>query len=66
VAVALARRDGALHIEVRDDGVGGASADGGSGLRGIADRVEALGGRLWTESGPSAGTRVCAELPCAS
>jgi signal transduction histidine kinase len=38
----------------------------GSGLRGIADRVEALGGRLWVDSVPGRGTRLVAELPCAS
>jgi signal transduction histidine kinase len=53
-------------IEVVDDGVGGADADGGTGLRGLADRVEALEGRLriWSPSG--GGTRLRAEIPCAS
>jgi signal transduction histidine kinase len=61
-----ARREGEwLVVEVSDDGRGGARAGGGSGLEGIADRVEALGGRLGIESGP-AGTRVRAEIPCAS
>ena len=51
-------------VEVVDDGVGGADPEGGSGLRGLADRVEALGGRLrvWTPAG--GGTRVRAEIPC--
>jgi len=53
-----------LTIEIADDGVGGASPDGGSGLRGLADRVEALGGRLRLDSPPGAGTVVSAELPC--
>ena len=53
-------------IEVADDGVGGADAAGGSGLRGLADRVEALGGRLTVESPPGGGTRIVAEIPCAS
>jgi signal transduction histidine kinase len=52
-------------VEIADDGEGGAHADGGSGLQGIADRVEALGGGLKIESGPS-GTRIRAEIPCES
>jgi signal transduction histidine kinase len=54
-----------LVIEVVDDGIGGADSERGSGLRGLADRVEALGGRLrvWTPRG--GGTRVRAEIPCA-
>lgn len=55
--------DGALRVEIQDDGVGGASTAAGSGLRGIADRVDAVGGRLWVESRPGAGTRVVGELP---
>jgi signal transduction histidine kinase len=64
-SVAVARMDGALVVEVTDDGVGGADSERGSGLRGLADRVEALGGRLriWTPRG--GGTRVRAEIPCA-
>jgi signal transduction histidine kinase len=52
-------------VEVADDGVGGADTERGSGLRGIADRVEALDGRVrvWTPLG--GGTRVRAEIPCA-
>jgi len=63
--VDVARRDGGLVVEVLDDGVGGADTERGTGLRGLADRVEALGGRLlvWTPHG--GGTRVRAELPCA-
>ena len=64
--VAAARRDGLLVVEVEDDGVGGATTDGGSGLRGLVDRVEALGGRLRIESAPGNGTRVIGEIPCAS
>jgi PAS domain S-box-containing protein len=62
-AVAVSRADGVAHVEVRDDGVGGADAAGGSGLRGLADRVEALGGRLAVESPPGRGTRVVADIP---
>jgi signal transduction histidine kinase len=53
-----------LVVEVGDDGVGGATADGGTGLRGLADRVAAIGGRLRVDSPPGQGTRVRAELPC--
>jgi signal transduction histidine kinase len=54
-----------LVLEIVDDGIGGADSERGSGLRGLADRVEALDGRLriWTPSG--GGTRVKAEIPCA-
>jgi signal transduction histidine kinase len=64
--VAAARRNGLLVVEVEDDGVGGASLDGGSGLRGLVDRVEALGGQLRIESAAGSGTRVVGEIPCAS
>jgi len=60
------RENGTLVIAVADDGRGGAQADGGSGLRGLADRVEAHGGRLRVESPPGGGTRVVGEIPCAS
>jgi signal transduction histidine kinase len=62
--VAVARANGELVVEVIDDGVGGADSERGSGIRGLADRVEALGGRLqvWTPRG--GGTRVRAEMPC--
>ena len=63
VRVAIRRRDGSAVVEVRDDGSGGADADG-SGLRGLADRVEALGGRLEVTSRSGAGTSVCAVIPC--
>jgi signal transduction histidine kinase len=61
--VDLARHDGVLVVEVSDDGVGGANADGGTGLRGLADRVEALGGRFRVSSEHGRGTTVHAELP---
>jgi signal transduction histidine kinase len=51
-----------LHVEVHDDGVGGADRDG-HGLLGLADRATALGGRLEVESPVLAGTRVAATLP---
>jgi signal transduction histidine kinase len=64
-SVEVAQHDGRCVVEVVDDGVGGADTERGSGLRGLADRVEALGGRLlvWTPRG--GGTRVRAEMPCA-
>jgi len=64
--IALRRRDDVLVIEVLDDGVGGAQPTVGSGLRGLADRVEALGGRLTIENPASGGTRVVGEIPCES
>jgi signal transduction histidine kinase len=64
-AVDVRQVDGRLVVEVVDDGVGGADTRGGSGLRGLADRVEALGGRLRVWSPVGGGTRVRAEIPCA-
>jgi signal transduction histidine kinase len=61
----IERRNGHLEIEVSDDGIGGAGGTGGTGLRGIADRVEALEGRLTVDSPPGGGTRVLAQVPCA-
>jgi PAS domain S-box-containing protein len=63
VTVRIARANGLAHIDVADDGVGGAGAQGGSGLRGLADRVEALGGRLRLDSPIGSGTTVHAEIP---
>ena len=65
-SVRLTRTSGGVAIEVADDGVGGADAARGSGLRGLADRVEALNGRLLVTSPPGAGTVITAELPCGS
>jgi signal transduction histidine kinase len=53
-------------IEIADDGIGGADDAAGTGLRGLADRVEALDGRLRVVSPPGAGTIVTAEMPCGS
>jgi signal transduction histidine kinase len=63
--VAVGCRNGELVVEIVDDGVGGADTERGTGLRGLADRTEGLGGRLrvWTPIG--GGTRVRAEIPCA-
>ena len=63
VRVAVRCADGHALVEVSDDGVGGADAGGGSGLRGLADRVEALGGRLELESPAGKGTKLTARLP---
>jgi PAS domain S-box-containing protein len=61
--VRVERSDGHATVEVVDDGVGGADERGGSGLRGLADRVEALGGRLVVSSPLGEGTAVRAQLP---
>jgi signal transduction histidine kinase len=58
-----AAADGALRVWVRDHGRGGADPSGESGLVGLKDRVDALGGHLWLHSPPGAGTTLQAELP---
>jgi signal transduction histidine kinase len=63
VAVSVTTRDDQLRVEIADDGMGGADPARGSGLRGLADRVETFGGRLWVDSGPGRGTRLVAEIP---
>jgi signal transduction histidine kinase len=63
--VGLRKRDGRLVLTIHDDGVGGADPLRGSGLRGLADRVQALGGTLAVESPPGRGTELRAEIPCA-
>jgi signal transduction histidine kinase len=63
--VTVARAEGRLRVEVADDGVGGADPLAGSGLRGLADRVEALNGRLSVSSRAGTGTKVVAEIPLA-
>lgn len=62
--VRVARGNGAVAIEVRDDGVGGADPAAGTGLRGLADRVAALDGELSVRSAAGAGTTVEARIPC--
>jgi signal transduction histidine kinase len=54
---------GQLHVEVDDDGPGGADPARGTGLRGLADRVEALGGQFEVDSPPGGGTRLVARIP---
>jgi len=63
-SVAVDRSDGIATVVVSDDGVGGAEPKSGSGLVGLTDRVEALGGRLRIDSPPGRGTRITAEIPC--
>jgi signal transduction histidine kinase len=64
VQVAASYTDATLTVEIADDGIGGAGTGGGSGLRGLADRVEALGGRFTVSSPPGRGTTLRAEIPC--
>jgi signal transduction histidine kinase len=64
LTVRVVAANGWLTVEVCDDGAGGALAGNGTGLRGLADRVDTLGGRLTVDSPRGAGTRVLAELPC--
>jgi signal transduction histidine kinase len=66
VVVSARRENGSLVVSVADDGVGGADAGDGSGLRGLHDRVAAHGGRLRIESASETGTVLTAELPCES
>ena len=62
--VSVSRTNGVLVVEVADDGVGGADPEHGSGLSGLAARVEAIEGRLEIESTSGSGTRVRASIPC--
>jgi signal transduction histidine kinase len=64
-SITVRRETNRLIVEIGDDGVGGAKASDGSGLQGMADRVEALDGQLRIRTGAT-GTRVTAEIPCAS
>ena len=61
--VEVAAGEGVLRVSVRDDGRGGADVTGGSGLAGLRDRAEALGGRLWLHSPPGEGTTLQVQLP---
>ncbi|MCS5713273.1 histidine kinase [Herbiconiux sp. CPCC 205716] len=66
VSVRLVQRDDLIEIAVVDDGIGGARVEEGGGLKGLADRVDALGGSFEVTSDPGSGTRLRAELPCGS
>jgi signal transduction histidine kinase len=63
VEISLAKRHGSLRLSVRDDGIGGADPGRGSGLAGLTDRVEALGGSIHVHSAAGAGTHITADLP---
>ncbi|MGZ8782029.1 MAG: histidine kinase [Gaiellaceae bacterium] len=63
VTVSVCAREGSTTVEIVDDGVGGADPSAGSGLRGLADRVAALGGVLELTSGAGCGTSLRAEMP---
>ena len=63
-SVRVCRDDGAVEVEIRDDGVGGADPAAGTGLRGLEDRVAALEGRLSVQSPSGEGTTVRARIPC--
>jgi signal transduction histidine kinase len=65
VYVRVARKQNTVLVEIADDGRGGADAAAGTGLHGLADRIDALGGRFEVDSPPGAGTRVSARLPLA-
>ncbi len=64
--VRVERADDRLFIEIADDGNGRAALSSSNGLRGLADRVDVLGGRFRVNSEPGVGTRLSVELPCAS
>jgi signal transduction histidine kinase len=64
-SVHVSVEDQCLHVEIRDDGVGGAEPSPGGGLDGLRDRVDALDGRFEVDSPPGGGTRVTVELPLA-
>lgn len=66
IDVCVARCDGRVEVQVSDDGAGGAQLSVGSGLAGLADRVNAMGGVFALDSPPGRGTTVQAVLPCAS
>jgi signal transduction histidine kinase len=66
VRLAAAHDDATLTLEIRDDGIGGADTGRGSGLVGLTDRIEALGGRFALESAPERGTTISVELPIAT
>jgi signal transduction histidine kinase len=63
-SVTMTRTSGRLEVEIRDDGIGGADIDLGTGLRGLTDRLAAIEGRLDIESEPGLGTTVRASIPC--
>jgi signal transduction histidine kinase len=65
VRIDVQQRNGHAFVLVGDDGIGGATATPGGGLRGLCDRIEALGGELTVASPPGGGTQLLASIPCA-
>jgi signal transduction histidine kinase len=63
IEISLGTRPGGLLLSIRDDGIGGADPAGGSGLAGLTDRVEALGGSIQLRSAAGAGTHITVDLP---
>lgn len=66
VHVRICQSTDRLFVEVNDDGIGGAAVETGTGLKGLADRVDVLGGTFTLESRPQCGTKMKVELPCVS
>jgi signal transduction histidine kinase len=62
--VNVGQHNGRLVVEVADDGVGGADPENGTGLRGLADRLAVIEGRLEVDSPPGRGTTIRARIPC--
>lgn len=65
IQLSAVESDGWLHLTIADDGIGGADPERGSGLRGLLDRVAAVGGRMSIDSLSGSGTRLVADIPCA-
>jgi signal transduction histidine kinase len=63
VTVRVEAGDANLHLAIRDDGIGGADSAKGSGLTGLIDRVEAVGGKMAVSSPPGCGTSMLVEIP---
>ena len=63
VTVRVQAQDANLHLAIRDDGIGGADSAVGSGLTGLIDRVEAIGGKMAISSPPGSGTSLLVEIP---
>ncbi|WP_210083259.1 DUF4118 domain-containing protein [Mycobacterium sp. OAE908] len=66
VKISVRAVDGQLNLMISDDGAGGADPSNGSGLTGLVDRVEAVGGHLWVDSPVGVGTSLAASIPCAA
>jgi signal transduction histidine kinase len=62
--VDIDRMNGKLVVQVKDDGIGGADPDSGTGLRGLSDRLAVIEGRLEIDSQPGRGTTITAKIPC--